>query len=65
MVTIVLSEEDSLGANDFNRYCGNKEAEECDFHGCVEGFLKNGVLRCKIVLLCVMIYELFTQQGYG
>ncbi len=44
VVAITASEEDFLGANNFNLYCNDEEAEECNFHGCVEGFLKNSVL---------------------
>jgi hypothetical protein len=34
-VAIVASDDDSLGDNSFSCCCGDKEAEECDFHGCV------------------------------
>jgi hypothetical protein len=55
MVTIVASDEDSLGANGFSRY-RDKEAEECNFqHGCVEGFLKNDV---RLQNGFVLYYEL-------
>ncbi len=53
MVAIIAPDEDSLGANGFSHYCGDEEAEECGFHGCVEGFLKNGVLQFQN---CVVLY---------
>jgi hypothetical protein len=53
-VAIIATDEESLGANGFSRCCGNKEAEEGDFHDCAEECLKNGVLRLKINLCCIM-----------
>ena len=54
MAAIIAFDEDSLGANGFSRYC-DKEAEECNFHGCVEGFLKNDV---RLQNGFVLYYEL-------